>query len=55
MGLMLEAGVRVSNMFVDRELSGGISHFFVAEPRVNATLKLLESRNTPVFELLALT
>lgn len=55
MGLMLEAGVRVSNMFVDREQSGGISHFLVAEPRVNATLNLLDSRNNPVFDLLALT
>ena len=55
MGLMLEAGVRVSNMFVDRKQSGGISHFLVAEPRVNATLNLLDSRNNPVFDLLALT
>ncbi|MCD8318248.1 MAG: TonB-dependent receptor, partial [Paraprevotella sp.] len=55
MSLLLEAGVRVSNMFVDRAQSGGISHFLVGEPRINATLNLLNHKNNSVFDQLSLT
>ena len=51
----IEAGVRLSNLFLNADKSGGNSGMFVAEPRVNATVSLLSKSNNRVFDDLSLT
>ncbi len=45
-----EAGVRVSNLFLDSDKSGGNNGFFVAEPRINLSLSLLNRDNNSVLD-----
>ena len=54
-GATIEAGVRLSNLFLDRDKSGGVGNKFVAEPRVNASLSLLNRDNQSIFDDLSLT
>ena len=51
----VEAGVRVSNLFLNSGKSGGNNGMFVAEPRVNASVSLLNKRNNRLFDDLSLT
>ncbi|MBR1576051.1 MAG: TonB-dependent receptor [Bacteroidales bacterium] len=44
-----EAGIRVSNLFLDPSVGTGRKGYFVAEPRVNASLSILTPRNNSVF------
>ena len=52
---LVEAGIRLSNLFLDKEKSGGNSGYLVAEPRINATLSLLNRRNNRLVDDLSLT
>ena len=52
---MLEAGVRLSNLFLNSEKSGGNKGYFVAEPRLNASLTLLNKDNNRILDDLTLT
>lgn len=54
-GMLIEAGIRTSNMFADSYQSGGIRNIFVAEPRVNISLNLLNRENNRLFDDLSLT
>ncbi len=51
----VEAGLRVSNLFLDSKKSGGVGNKTVAEPRVNASLNLLNPENQSIFDDLSLT
>ena len=51
--LDIVAGLRVSNLFLDKSKSGRNS-IFVAEPRVNASYTFLNSRNNALFDHLSL-
>lgn len=51
----LDAGVRLTNLFVDRKMSGGISNYFVAEPRINLAWNILNRKNSRFPESLTLT
>ncbi len=51
----VEAGVRVSNLFVNKAKSGGHTNFLVAEPRVNVSFSLLNQRNNTFFDDLSVT
>lgn len=51
----LEAGVRVSNLFLNSEKSGGNKGYLVAEPRLNASLNLLNKENNRILDELTLT
>lgn len=51
----VEAGVRVSNLFLNADKSGGNSGMFVAEPRVNASINLLNKHNNSLFDDLSIT
>lgn len=51
----LEAGVRVSKLFLNSNKSGGNKGYFVAEPRLNASLTLLTRENNSVLDDLTLT
>ena len=51
----VEAGVRVTNLFLNKEKSGGNSGYLVAEPRVNASLSLLNHKNNRLVDDLTLT
>lgn len=51
----LEGGIRVSSLFLDKDKTGGRSHYFVAEPRINATVSLLNKRNNNLFDDLSIT
>lgn len=55
MNAQVEAGVRLSNTFLDKEKSGGNSGYFVAEPRVNASLSVLNRRNNHLVDDLSIT
>ena len=55
MTALLEGGVRMTKMFVNKEKSGGNSGYFVAEPRVNVSLSLLNRKNNSVVDDLSLT
>lgn len=46
----LEAGVRVSNLFLDKEKTGGRSGYFVAEPRFNASFTILNRENNTLLD-----
>lgn len=52
--LQVAAGVRVSNLFLDKEKSGR-SSIFVAEPRVNAEYTILNRNNNRIFEYLSVS
>lgn len=54
-GAQVEAGVRLSNMFVNKEKSGGNNGYFVAEPRINLSLSILNKRNNSFFDDLSVT
>lgn len=49
-----EAGIRVSNLFLDPSTGTGRKGYFVAEPRVNASLSILTPRNNSVFSDLSI-
>ena len=51
----LDAGVRLSELFVNREKSGGHSNITVLEPRINASLRLLDKENNTLLDDLSLT
>ncbi len=51
----IEAGVRLSNLFLNSEKSGGNKGYFVAEPRINASLTLLSKDNNKFLDDLTLT
>lgn len=51
----LEAGVRLSHLFLDSSKSGGNKGYTVAEPRLNTNINLLTSENNHWFEDLSLT
>lgn len=53
--LQVEAGVRLSNLFLNKDKSGGKGNFFVAEPRVNASLSLWNNKNSRIFDDFSLT
>lgn len=53
--LQAEAGLRLTNMFLNKEKSGGNSGYFVAEPRINASVNLLNRNNNDVLDGLTLT
>lgn len=55
MRAQLDAGVRLSNLFLNSDKSGGKSGYFVAEPRVNVLLTLLNKDNNKVLDDLTLT
>jgi hypothetical protein len=55
MGGQIESGVRISNLFLDQDKSGGLSNMFVMEPRVNASLNILNKNNNALFDNLSLT
>lgn len=55
MKAQVEGGIRLTNLFLDKEKSGGNSGYFVAEPRINASLTLLNSKNNHVLDDLTLT
>ncbi len=52
--LNLVAGVRVSNMFLNKSKSGR-SNIFVAEPRINAEYNLLDKHNNSLFDQLSIS
>ena len=54
-GIVVEGGVRLSNLFLDKAKSGGARNKFVAEPRINTSLSLLNKKNQKVFDDLSLT
>lgn len=54
-GGQLDAGLRLSNLFLNKSKSGGNNGYFVAEPRVNAQISLLNSRNNSFLDDLSLT
>jgi len=51
----LEAGVRVSKLFLNGDKSGGNKGYLVAEPRLNASLTLLNKDNNRILDDLTLT
>lgn len=51
----VEAGVRLSDLLLDEQKSGGNSGYFVVEPRVNASVSLLNSRNNRLLDDLSVT
>lgn len=51
----VEAGVRFSNLFLNADKSGGNKGMFVAEPRINSTINLLNKSNNRFFDDLSLT
>ena len=51
----IEAGLRISNLFLNANKSGGNSGMLVAEPRVNTTVSLLNKRNNSFIDDLSLT
>lgn len=53
--VQVEGGVRMSQLFFDKSQSGGRSHIFVAEPRLNASFNLLHADNNNVLDDLTLT
>lgn len=55
MTAQVDAGVRYNTLFIDKELSGGHSHFHVLEPRVNASLQLLSKENCSWLDDLSLS
>ena len=55
MKAQMEAGVRLTNLFLDKSKSGGNSGYLVAEPRINASLSLLNRRNNSLIDDLSLT
>lgn len=55
MSAQVEAGVRLTNLFLNSDKSGGNSGYLVAEPRLNASLNLLNSRNNSFLDDLSLT
>ena len=52
---MFEAGLRLSNLFLNKEKSGGNSNMLVLEPRLNASMNILNKTNNNVFDDLSLT
>jgi len=54
-GAQLEAGVRVSRLFLNSGKSGGNSGYTVAEPRLNASINLLTPKNNRLVDDLSLT
>lgn len=52
--LQYDAGVRLSNLFLDKDKSGK-SNIFVAEPRVNAEYTFLTRKNNSVFDKLSIS
>lgn len=55
MKAQVEAGVRLTNLFLDKEKSGGNSGYLVAEPRVNTSLSLLNRKNNRLVDDLSVT
>jgi len=51
----LDAGLRYSEMFVNKEKSGGHSNFKVLEPRINASFQLLDKSNNNLLEDFSIT
>lgn len=51
----IDAGVRLTNLFVNKQMSGGISNYFVAEPRVNLSWNILNKQNNHWLDKLTLT
>lgn len=51
----VEGGVRLSNLFLNSDKSNGRRGFFVAEPRINASVSLLNKNNNKIFDDLSLT
>ncbi len=54
-GAQVEAGVRLTHLFLNKEKSGGNSGYTVVEPRVNASVSLLSRKNNRVVDDLSLT
>lgn len=54
-GAQLDAGLRLSNLFLDKDKSGGNNGYFVAEPRVNAQVSILNRRNNSFLDDLSIT
>ncbi len=54
-GAQLEAGVRISRLFLNSAESGGNSGYLVAEPRLNANISLLTPKNNRLVDDLSLT
>lgn len=50
----VQAGVRFTNLFLDRRLAKQ-GNMMMAEPRINAEIELLNSRNNTIIDRLALT
>ncbi len=50
-----EIGVRLNNLFVDSKMSGGHNNITVLEPRVNASLNILNAKNNNFLDNLSLT
>ena len=55
MAATIEGGVRFTNLFLDKDKSGGRSHITVWEPRLNATLNILNKKNNNLFDDLSVT
>ncbi|MBR1448737.1 MAG: TonB-dependent receptor [Prevotella sp.] len=51
----VEAGLRLSNLFLNKEKSGGNSGYLVLEPRINLSLNLLNRKNNTMLDDLTLT
>lgn len=52
---LLEGGARLTNLFLNKEKSGGQNHLFVVEPRINMSLCILNKKNNRFFDDLSLT
>lgn len=53
--ITLEAGVRLTNLFLDKDKSGGNGSMTVLEPRINASLNLLNRKNNNLFDDFSIT
>lgn len=53
--LQFDAGVRLSNLFLDKDKSGGRGNIFVAEPRVNVEYAFLTKKNNSLFDKLSIS
>lgn len=52
---MVEAGVRVSNLFLDKAKSGSVGGYFAAEPRFNFSFNILNRKNNRFLDDLSLS
>ena len=53
--LTADAGIRLSDLLLDRDKSGGNDGYLVAEPRANLSLSILNSHNNSVWDDLSVT